>query len=112
MAFARGLLLLSLVSLLAYTSNAQLSPMFYAGRCPSLQSIVRSVMSQAVAKDPRMGASILRLFFHDCFVNVHIYICISLVFQIFFPFSFASEVCFNLNFVIESTITFFVCSIS
>ncbi|XP_078176843.1 peroxidase P7-like [Carex rostrata] len=69
MAFARGLLLLSLVSLLAYTSNAQLSAMFYAGRCPNLQSIVRSVMSRAVAQDPRMGASILRLFFHDCFVN-------------------------------------------
>ncbi|CAO2814571.1 unnamed protein product [Amaranthus hypochondriacus] len=26
-------------------------------------------MSKAVAKEPRMGASILRLFFHDCFVN-------------------------------------------
>ncbi|GJN06395.1 hypothetical protein PR202_ga24122 [Eleusine coracana subsp. coracana] len=26
-------------------------------------------MAQAVEKEARMGASILRLFFHDCFVN-------------------------------------------
>ncbi|KAL2937431.1 Peroxidase 52 [Bienertia sinuspersici] len=26
-------------------------------------------MRQAISKEPRMGASILRLFFHDCFVN-------------------------------------------
>lgn len=51
-------------------AHAQLSPTFYAVSCPNLESIVRSAMSQAVAKENRMGASILRLFFHDCFVNV------------------------------------------
>jgi peroxidase len=30
---------------------------------------VRSVVSSAVASDPRMGASLVRLFFHDCFVQ-------------------------------------------
>ncbi|KAJ4770003.1 Peroxidase [Rhynchospora pubera] len=69
MALAKGLHLVVLVSLLAYSSNAQLFPNFYGARCPNLQSIVRSVMSQTVAQDPSMGASILRLFFHDCFVN-------------------------------------------
>ncbi|KAF0934008.1 hypothetical protein E2562_021066, partial [Oryza meyeriana var. granulata] len=49
--------------------EAQLSPTFYDGSCPSLQSIVRSAMAAAVQREPRMGASILRLFFHDCFVN-------------------------------------------
>ncbi|KAJ3692130.1 hypothetical protein LUZ60_012480 [Juncus effusus] len=58
-----------IISLFVFSSNAQLSPSFYAGRCPNLQSIVRSVMQQAVASDSRMGGSILRLFFHDCFVN-------------------------------------------
>jgi hypothetical protein len=33
-------------------------------------TIVRSVMARAVAKETRMGASVIRLFFHDCFVNV------------------------------------------
>ncbi|KAG4967906.1 hypothetical protein AAZX31_12G121300 [Glycine max] len=59
----------SILSLLAFSSNAQLSPTFYAKTCPNLQTIVRSAMRQAVAKEARIGASILRLFFHDCFVN-------------------------------------------
>ncbi|KAK3152588.1 hypothetical protein QOZ80_2BG0161030 [Eleusine coracana subsp. coracana] len=54
---------------LASSAVAQLSPTFYDGSCPSLQSIVRSGMASAVQREPRMGASILRLFFHDCFVN-------------------------------------------
>ncbi|EES04822.1 hypothetical protein SORBI_3004G105100 [Sorghum bicolor] len=47
----------------------QLSPTFYDASCPNLQSIVRSGMAAAVQQEPRMGASILRLFFHDCFVQ-------------------------------------------
>ncbi|KAL4620604.1 hypothetical protein ACB092_06G167400 [Castanea dentata] len=62
--------LLSILSLLAYSSvNAQLSPNFYATTCPNLQTLVQNAMRQAVTKEARMGASILRLFFHDCFVN-------------------------------------------
>ncbi|KAL5698774.1 Peroxidase 52 [Ranunculus cassubicifolius] len=51
------------------STQAQLSTTFYGSRCSSLQTIVRSAMTQAVANEPRIGASILRLFFHDCFVN-------------------------------------------
>jgi peroxidase len=47
----------------------QLSPNFYSRTCPNLATIVRSGMASAVRTEPRMGASILRLFFHDCFVN-------------------------------------------
>lgn len=63
--------LLSILSLLAYSSvNAQLSPNFYATTCPNLRTLVQNAMRQAVTKEARMGASILRMFFHDCFVNV------------------------------------------
>ncbi|KAG6508464.1 peroxidase P7-like [Zingiber officinale] len=63
-------LLFFLLSALACTARGQaLSPSFYSRTCPSLQFIVSSVMTTAVQRDPRMGASILRLFFHDCFVN-------------------------------------------
>ncbi|KAJ3686346.1 hypothetical protein LUZ61_015510 [Rhynchospora tenuis] len=62
-------LLLALFSLLLCSVHGQLSNNFYKKTCPNVQSIVRSVMTQAVAKEPRMGASILRLFFHDCFVQ-------------------------------------------
>jgi peroxidase len=50
--------------------NAKLSTKFYAKTCPSVEAIVRAVMAPAVTAEPRMGASIIRLFFHDCFVNV------------------------------------------
>ncbi|KAL5707510.1 Peroxidase 52 [Ranunculus cassubicifolius] len=51
------------------TTHAQLSATFYATSCPNLQTIVRNAMNAAVAAEGRMGASILRLHFHDCFVN-------------------------------------------
>ncbi|KAL6876426.1 hypothetical protein ACP4OV_012998 [Aristida adscensionis] len=50
-------------------AGGPLSTGFYNKKCPNVQSIVRSGMAQAVAAEPRMGASILRMFFHDCFVN-------------------------------------------
>ncbi|KAL6603955.1 hypothetical protein ACP70R_044316 [Stipagrostis hirtigluma subsp. patula] len=50
-------------------AGGPLSTRFYDKKCPNVQSIVRSGMAQAVAAEPRMGASILRMFFHDCFVN-------------------------------------------
>ncbi|KQJ94190.1 peroxidase P7 [Brachypodium distachyon] len=53
----------------AGVAAATLSNKYYDKTCPGLQPIVRSAMAQAVAADPRTGASVLRLFFHDCFVN-------------------------------------------
>lgn len=64
------LLAIFLLSLLGFRVEAQLSIGFYSGTCPRLQSIVSTAMASAVANESRMGASILRLFFHDCFVNV------------------------------------------
>ncbi|KAK4846045.1 hypothetical protein QYF36_012392 [Acer negundo] len=63
-------LVVSIISLVACSSaNGQLSTNFYATTCSNLQNIVRDVMTQTVTREPRMGASILRLFFHDCFVQ-------------------------------------------
>lgn len=41
----------------------------YLQSCPAVERIVLQVMQQALQKDPRLPASILRLHFHDCFVN-------------------------------------------
>ncbi|XP_072979140.1 peroxidase P7-like [Typha angustifolia] len=60
---------LAFLSLLFPAALGQLSPAFYAGRCPNVEGIVRSVVAPAVESDPTMGASLIRLFFHDCFVN-------------------------------------------
>ncbi|XP_022017793.1 peroxidase 9 [Helianthus annuus] len=46
-----------------------LFPEFYSLSCPQANDIVMSVLESAIAKDPRMAASLLRLHFHDCFVQ-------------------------------------------
>lgn len=55
---------------LAWGVSGQLSSTFYSSSCPTLESMVRLEMTQAINREARLGASILRLFFHDCFVNV------------------------------------------
>lgn len=52
------------------TSNAQLNATFYAGTCPNASAMVRTIVQQAFQSDSRIGASLIRLHFHDCFVNV------------------------------------------
>ncbi|CAM8878739.1 unnamed protein product [Rhodiola kirilowii] len=66
-ALATTLLVLSF--LLSSPASAQLSTTFYSKSCPNLLSVVRSAVQSAVAKEARMGASLVRLHFHDCFVN-------------------------------------------
>lgn len=60
---------IAVISLLVCSASAQLSSNFYGSTCPNLQTIVRNAMTEAVRRESRIGASILRLFFHDCFVN-------------------------------------------
>jgi peroxidase len=55
---------------LAGGAGAQLSAGFYSSSCPAVHSIVRQAMSQAVTNNTRSAAAVLRVFFHDCFVNV------------------------------------------
>ncbi|BAH92139.1 Os03g0339400 [Oryza sativa Japonica Group] len=53
----------------ATMSSAQLDPHFYDGLCPAALPTIKRIVEEAVAAEPRMGASLLRLHFHDCFVN-------------------------------------------
>ncbi|KAF7077267.1 hypothetical protein CFC21_081838 [Triticum aestivum] len=55
--------------LLSSSAYGQLSPSFYAKTCPTLELIVRSTVTKAILVERRMGASLLRLHFHDCFVQ-------------------------------------------
>ncbi|KAE8699086.1 putative Peroxidase 2 [Hibiscus syriacus] len=50
-------------------SNAQLSATFYAKTCPNVSTIVRTVLQQAQQNDIWIFPKIVRLHFHDCFVN-------------------------------------------
>ncbi|KAF8396045.1 hypothetical protein HHK36_017657 [Tetracentron sinense] len=58
-----------LLALLLEGSNAQLSATFYSSTCPNVSSIVNGIVQQALQSDVRIGASLIRLHFHDCFVN-------------------------------------------
>ncbi|KAK1286062.1 Peroxidase 70 [Acorus calamus] len=46
-----------------------LSTDFYKKSCPGALLAIKQTVDSAVAKERRMGASLLRLHFHDCFVN-------------------------------------------
>nr|GEY08607.1 peroxidase 4-like [Tanacetum cinerariifolium] len=55
--------------LMSITSSGQLTHNFYSKSCPRVFEAVNSVVRFAVSREKRMGASLLRLHFHDCFVN-------------------------------------------
>ncbi|KNA10233.1 hypothetical protein SOVF_146350 [Spinacia oleracea] len=46
-----------------------LSYSFYSSNCPKLESIVRNHLKQVFQKDITQAAGLLRLHFHDCFVQ-------------------------------------------
>ncbi|KAJ1298092.1 hypothetical protein BS78_01G427000 [Paspalum vaginatum] len=53
----------------AAVARGQLTDCFYNYGCPQAASIVKARVSDAMKAEARMGASLLRLHFHDCFVN-------------------------------------------
>lgn len=61
-----------LVIMFSLTSIAfsDLSDDFYDDICPQALPTIKSVVEDAIRQERRMGASLLRLHFHDCFVNV------------------------------------------
>uniref|UniRef100_A0A162A397 Peroxidase n=1 Tax=Daucus carota subsp. sativus TaxID=79200 RepID=A0A162A397_DAUCS len=42
---------------------------FYSSSCPNAEAIVRSTVKYYYDNDPTIAAGVLRLFFHDCFVE-------------------------------------------
>lgn len=50
-------------------ASAELSNDFYDKSCPKVLRTIRKIVEKAVSNESRMGASLLRLHFHDCFVQ-------------------------------------------
>ncbi|KAA3461279.1 peroxidase 10-like [Gossypium australe] len=69
-AFKRPFVHLFYIFFLSHLVLCQLDYRFYDSTCPSLTRIVRYGVWSAIANDTRMAASLVRLQFHDCFVNV------------------------------------------
>ncbi|XWS28244.1 hypothetical protein CRYUN_Cryun25bG0050000 [Craigia yunnanensis] len=65
----KGYSLLIISSMLCLVVRSQLTTNFYSETCPTLLSVVRRQVQSAIRTEMRMAASLLRLHFHDCFVN-------------------------------------------
>lgn len=59
----------------AAIAASELEVGFYDWSCPEAMDIVQRGVHEAMLRDPRMPASLLRLHFHDCFVNVSCTLC-------------------------------------
>lgn len=49
---------------------SQLRTGFYSTTCPRAEATVRSTVEAHFNKDPTIAAALLRVHFHDCFVQV------------------------------------------
>lgn len=71
--------------------QGQLKAGFYSSLCPRAEAIVRSTVEAHSNKDPTILAGLLRLHFHDCFVQVSfilffhawLFVIVDLLFEIF-----------------------------
>lgn len=50
-------------------SEGGLQTGFYSSTCPTAESVVLSTVQQSVQADPTLAAGLLRLHYHDCFVQ-------------------------------------------
>ena len=57
------------VLLLCLACNAQLSSTFYDQTCPNALTTIQTVIRRAISHERRMAAYLIRLHFHDCFVQ-------------------------------------------
>ncbi|GLT77165.1 hypothetical protein SLA2020_487770 [Shorea laevis] len=64
-----AILLVLMLTLLIGICEGQLRIGFYAETCPDAESIVRAVVQDAILSDANVAAILLRLHFHDCFVE-------------------------------------------
>ena len=51
--------------------EGQLVENFYSSTCPNVESIVTQAVTTKITQTLTTGQATLRLFLHDCFVEVH-----------------------------------------
>ncbi|KAF4359171.1 hypothetical protein F8388_005280 [Cannabis sativa] len=66
----RSLGVVVVIMLFVGSCRCQLTTDFYSSSCPNLTKIIRKQVMNALKSEMRMAASLIRLHFHDCFVNV------------------------------------------
>ncbi|XP_050233668.1 lignin-forming anionic peroxidase-like [Mercurialis annua] len=66
---AKSIVFLFMVLVLYTPCLAQLTSTFYDNSCPNALSTIRTSIRSSIAAERRMAASLIRLHFHDCFVQ-------------------------------------------
>jgi peroxidase len=61
------LLVLGIVNTVVYGQGTRVG--FYSSTCPKAESIVKSTVASHVNSDSSLAAGLLRMHFHDCFVQ-------------------------------------------
>jgi peroxidase len=64
------LLLLASILAIFYSGAIALNDNYYASICPNLESLVQGAVRGMMSTSNIAAAATLRLFFHDCFVQV------------------------------------------
>lgn len=64
------ILVFSVLNISIHASDPPLTLDYYASTCPTVFDVIRKETECAVLSDPRNAALIVRLHFHDCFVQV------------------------------------------
>ena len=72
-----ALVLILIFSVFIGVSQAQMRVGFYSETCPDVESTVQATVQDAALSNPNIPAVLLRLHFHDCFVQV-LYLSLSL----------------------------------
>ncbi|XP_065858917.1 lignin-forming anionic peroxidase-like [Euphorbia lathyris] len=62
-------IILTITLLFFSSSEAQLASNFYDTTCPNALTLINSAVTAAIDTEARMAASLIRLHFHDCFVQ-------------------------------------------
>ena len=66
---------------------------FYSSSCQKVEDIIRSTVEAHFDKDPTIAAGVLRLHFHDCFVQVlNLWLLVVELFSLFFDVFSETEI--------------------
>lgn len=47
---------------------------YYIMTCPFAEQVVKNTVNRALGDDPTLAAALIRMHFHDCFIEVHSYL--------------------------------------
>lgn len=59
----------TVIAAVVASASGELTADYYGETCPQALPTIKLAVGEAILEEPRMGASLVRLHFHDCFAN-------------------------------------------